>query len=233
MASGRVHEEGPDAAGTDDDDVIVGRRSAAAHRVHGDRHRLRHGRHVAAQAAALEVDAGAGRNRGELGEGAVAVEADREVAVAQVGAPGSAVAAHPARHAGTGGHQVTLGEPADVAPGGHDDAGELVTGHHRPAMTGDVVSVIDREHRRAVGELCGVGAADPHGGDLEQQLVVGRHGRRDVLDADVEPAVIARRFHSMLMFVDEVTSTGPFGLTGVTSFVGKHRSPLSGKCNRL
>ena len=49
VASGRMHEEGPDAAGTDDDDVIIGGQPPATRRVHGDRHRLRHGRYVAAQ----------------------------------------------------------------------------------------------------------------------------------------------------------------------------------------
>ena len=215
VASGRVHEEGPDAAGTDDDDVIIGGQPPAAHRVHGDRHRLRHGRYVAAQTATLEIDTGAGRNRGELGEGAVAVEADGEVVVTQIGAPGSAVLAFPARHTCTGGHQVTLVEPGDVAPGGDDGAGELVTRHDRPAMTGDVVSVIDREHRRAVGELCGVGAADPHGGDFEQQLVVGRHGRGDVLEADVEPAVKARRLQAMLTHGD--TRTSPLAVCSLAS----------------
>ncbi len=202
VARQRVHEEGPDAPGTDHDGVFVGRRPAAAHRVHGDRHRLRHRRHVAGQMALGEADTGARRNGGELGECAVAVEADREVAVTQVGAPGSAVAAHAARHAGTRGHEVALGEPADVASGGDDGAGELVAGNHRSAMSGDGVGVIDREHRRAMGELGGVGAADPDGGDLEQQLVVRRHRHGHVLDADVEPAVISRRLHAGPPLVD-------------------------------
>ena len=64
----------------------------------------------------------------QLGEGAVTVEPDREVAGAEVGAPGPAVGAHAARHAGAGRDEVTLGEPADVAPGGDDGAGELVAG---------------------------------------------------------------------------------------------------------
>ena len=71
--AGGVDEEGSDPAGTDDDDVIVDRRASAAHRVHGDRHRLGHGRDVAGQVAAVEVDAGAGGDGGELGERAVAV----------------------------------------------------------------------------------------------------------------------------------------------------------------
>ena len=111
VASGGVDEEGSDPAGTDDDDVIVDRRASAAHRVHGDRHRLGHGRDVAVQVAAVEVDAGAAGDGGELGERAVAMQPDREVVVAQVGAPGPAAGAHAARHAGTGRHQVALGEP--------------------------------------------------------------------------------------------------------------------------
>ena len=143
----------------------------------------------------VDVDARAGRHGRLLRQGAVAVEPDREVASAQVGPPIAAVGAHTARHAGARGDEVTLGEPTDVATGGDDGPGELVARCHRSAMSGHGVGGVDREHRRAVGELGGVGAADPDGGDREQQLVVGRHRRGHVLDADVEPAVIARRLH--------------------------------------
>ncbi len=98
----------------------------------------------------------------------------------------------PTRDAGAGRDQVPLGEPADAAAGAGDDTGELVTRHHRAAVAGDGVGVLDREQRRPVGELTGVGSADADGGDLDEQFVRRRRGDREVLDADVEPAVRVR-----------------------------------------
>ena len=136
MPRRRVDEERADAAGTDDDHVVAAdgrpRRIACT--------AIDIGWAIAAtsplSAAALDVDARAGRDGRLLRQRAIAVESDREVARTQVGPPVAAVGAHAARHAGARGDEVALGEPADVATGGDDGSGELVARCHRAAMSG-------------------------------------------------------------------------------------------------
>jgi hypothetical protein len=63
-------------------------------------------------------------------------------------------------------------------------------------VTGFRVAPLDGEHRRTVGELMGIGSADPHRSDLDQEFALGHHGAGYILDSDVTSPVKHRSPHS-------------------------------------
>jgi hypothetical protein len=90
-----VGEKGADATGADDHRVLAGLQSSASHGVDGDAHRLGRRGRVRGEAVWGDLTAGGRRDRAQLGKAAVAVQADGDVAGAEVGPATSALAEVP------------------------------------------------------------------------------------------------------------------------------------------
>ena len=144
------------------------RRSAVQR--HGER--LRHGRGVVG--ARLRHDPAERGGRADvLREPAVAVQSERVVASAQVGAPAQAPFAFAAGHTGAADDAVAEARPRGVGAARDHAAGELVAHDRRPLMPAERVRRRDREELRGVRELGRVGPADRRARDLEDDVRAG------------------------------------------------------------
>ncbi len=148
----------------------------------------------------------------ELGEGAVAVDAEDLRLLAHVRLARAAVEAHAARDVALGRDVVALRDAAHVAPDLGDGAGELVAQRQRRlnAVRGPVVPAEDVQ----------VGPAETRGLDPNEDVVVpGHRNRRLVEDEPRTRCKLANRPHRLSHWASSMT-TSSSGRRGVAFAAG-------------
>ena len=219
----RVDEKGAHPTHSEHHHRVTGTRLSLAEGVEGDRHGLHQSGPIIVETQIANVQADTRRHRNVLGQGAVPLQAHREVPLAEVGDHRPARPARSARHSRPAGHQRAVRERLHPWTAVHHPAAELVTGNHRAAVTGPVVALRHREHHRSVFPFGGVGAADPGGVDLYQQLSGPRLGYLDLLDPDVAPAVVDGGSHLAHATANEAgRRIAPASLEGWSKTVGSN-----------
>ena len=157
-----LQREEADHAAADDDDALAGPGRADVDAVERAGQGLAEGAVVGVEVGRQD-DGLVGREGGELGEAAVAVDAGGDVVLAEIDAAAEAGVAMAAPGVGVAGDAGAFGQ-GDAGAAGGDDAGELVA----------------ERHRRGGGELAleevAVGAADAGGLDADHDLAGGGSG---------------------------------------------------------
>ena len=168
--------------------------------------------------AARDVDTRGRGHGGELCQSAVPIETDSGIRGAEVRPPPATPGAGPAGDAGAGSHERSCLQTERFIAGILDEPSELVAGDHRAEVAGHRVTFLEREHDRAVGELCAIRAADADGGDAQEHLARSRLRPRDLLDADVSTAVHHGSAHphdSVLAFIGSGIQSPPTRAPGI------------------